>query len=137
MTDGSALREEASMKALWVSVIALILAGCGTMQYGSPEATAELKNAKGEVAGTASFWEDSNGVRIIVQVRGISAGKHGVHVHAVGKCDPSEFTTAGGHFNPGEKKHGLRNPAGHTPAICRTSRSQRTGRGSSNTSPNW
>lgn len=100
------------MKALWVFVMALILAGCATMQYGSPEATAELKNAKGEVVGTAHFWENANGVRIIVQVRGISTGKHGTHMHAVGKCDPPEFTTAGGHFNPGGKKHGLRNPAG-------------------------
>ena len=32
-------------------------------------------------------------------------GKHGVHLHAVGKCDP-DFTAAGGHFDPG--------PAGNT-----------------------
>ena len=100
------------MNIRWIFVLALILAGCATLQYGSPEATAELKNAKGEVVGTARFWEDANGVRIMVQVRGISPGKHGTHVHAVGKCDPSEFTTAGGHFNPGGKKHGLRSPVG-------------------------
>jgi superoxide dismutase, Cu-Zn family len=33
-------------------------------------------------------------------------GEHAFHVHAVGKCEPP-FTSAGGHFNPGNKKHGL------------------------------
>lgn len=93
-------------------VLGLMLSGCATMQAGSPQATAELKNAKGEAVGSASFWEDANGVRVAAQVRGISTGRHGIHVHAVGKCDPPEFTTAGGHFNPGGKKHGLKTPVG-------------------------
>ena len=100
------------MKSLSLFVAGLMLTGCATMPAGSPQATAELKNAKGEAVGTASFWEDANGVRLAVQVRGIPAGKHGFHFHAVGKCDPPEFTTAGGHFNPGGKKHGLKSPAG-------------------------
>ena len=33
------------------------------------------------------------------------------HVHAVGKCEPP-FTSAGGHFNPGQKKHGMMSPEG-------------------------
>ncbi len=92
--------------------IGLALAGCASLQYGSPAATAELRNAKGEVVGRASFWEDAKGVRIVAEVQGIPAGAHGIHLHAVGKCDPPEFTTAGGHFNPGGKKHGFSNPAG-------------------------
>ena len=62
--------------------------------------------------GTASFWEDVNGVRIVAQVKGVPPGKHGFHVHAVGKCEPPGFTTAAGHFNPGRKKHGLKSPEG-------------------------
>ncbi len=104
--------EETPMKGLSLLVAGLMLSGCAPMQSESPQATAELKNAKGETAGTANFWEDANGVRIAVQVRGISASRHGIHLHAVGKCDPPDFTTAGGHFNPGEKKHGLRTPDG-------------------------
>ncbi|MBI4610326.1 MAG: superoxide dismutase family protein [Candidatus Rokubacteria bacterium] len=100
------------MKWLWLFVAGVMLSGCAAMQFGSPLATAELRNAKGETVGSASFWEDGNGVRIVAQVRGIPAGRHGTHLHAVGKCDPPEFTTAGGHFNPGGKKHGLKNPAG-------------------------
>jgi Cu-Zn family superoxide dismutase len=37
---------------------------------------------------------------------------HGFHVHAVGKCEGPEFKTAGGHFNPATKEHGLENPKG-------------------------
>jgi Cu-Zn family superoxide dismutase len=32
-------------------------------------------------------------------------------VHETGKCEPP-FKTAGGHFNPSGKKHGMKNPAG-------------------------
>jgi Cu-Zn family superoxide dismutase len=96
----------------WVVLAGLMLGGCATLMYGGPQATADLKNAKGEVVGTASFWEDAGGVRIIAEVRGIPPGKHGFHVHAVGKSDPPDFTTAGGHFNPGGKKHGLKSPQG-------------------------
>jgi Cu-Zn family superoxide dismutase len=82
------------------------------MPGARPQATADLKNARGETVGAASLWEDAGGVRLAVQVRGIPGGRHGIHIHAVGKCDPPHFTTAGGHFNPGGKKHGLKSPAG-------------------------
>jgi Cu-Zn family superoxide dismutase len=79
----------------------LALAGCAAQQYGSPLATAELRNAKG--------------VRILAEVRGVAPGAHGLHLHGVGQCDPPEFTSAGGHFNPAGRKHGFKHPAGpHT-----------------------
>ena len=100
------------MRLLSVFGAALMLTGCATMPTGSPQATAELKNAKGETVGTASLWEAASGVRIAAQVRDMSPGRHGIHIHAVGKCDPPEFTTAGGHYNPEGKKHGLKSPTG-------------------------
>jgi superoxide dismutase, Cu-Zn family len=33
-------------------------------------------------------------------------------VHTVGKCDPPDFASAGGHLNPDMKKHGKENPDG-------------------------
>jgi Cu-Zn family superoxide dismutase len=39
-------------------------------------------------------------------------GVHGIHIHAVGKCDPPDFASAGPHFNPGNAKHGMKNPQG-------------------------
>ena len=49
---------------------------------------------------------DGDGVRVTLSASGIPAGVHGVHIHQTGLCDPPEFTTAGGHFNPTGKPHG-------------------------------
>jgi Cu-Zn family superoxide dismutase len=76
------------------------------------EAHARLVDAEGKEVGTATFAPAEDGVRISVQVTGLQAGKHGFHVHAVGKCDAPEFKSAGPHFNPGGKKHGHDNPEG-------------------------
>jgi Cu-Zn family superoxide dismutase len=70
-------------------------------------ASAGLIDKDGKVIGLASFRETRLGVKVEVKVQGLPPGKHGTHIHAVGKCDPPEFTTAGGHFNPNAKKHGL------------------------------
>lgn len=102
------------MKTTLVTLTALALAGCATM--GGPtgqRATAELKNAQGQPVGTASFAEQADGtVRVIVQAKGLTPGKHGIHVHAVGRCEPAEFASAGGHYNPRGAKHGLGAPDG-------------------------
>lgn len=100
------------MKGLSVLLTGLMLSGCATMFAGSPKATAELKNVKGESVGTASFWESADGVRIVAKVYGIPPGNHGFHIHTVGKCTPPDFMSAAAHFNPGGKQHGLKNPAG-------------------------
>jgi Cu-Zn family superoxide dismutase len=60
----------------------------------------------------ASFMDTGKGVRIRLEAKGLSAGLHAVHIHAVGKCDGPAFTSAGGHFNPAQKKHGYKNADG-------------------------
>lgn len=91
---------------------ALLLATTTTTFAQSPAATAELKTADGKSVGTATFTQESGGVRLKVAGVGMPPGDHGIHVHAVGKCDAPDFMTAGGHFNPGSKQHGLNNPQG-------------------------
>lgn len=91
------------------------LAGCAGMTQpdATPvSATAELKDAQGRTVGTATLAHVTGGVRVVVDARGLPAGQKGVHLHAVGKCDPPDFTSAGEHFNPGGKKHGLQNAEG-------------------------
>jgi len=51
-------------------------------------------------------------VLISMNVNGLPEGLHAVHGHAVGKCEEPAFTSAGGHFNPQNKKHGFKNPDG-------------------------
>jgi len=57
------------------------------------------------ISGTLDAVEITNGtareVEITLKVTGLKPGLHGVHLHAVGKCEPPGFTSAGGHFDPG------------------------------------
>jgi Cu-Zn family superoxide dismutase len=76
-------------------------------------ARAILKDARGNTVGTALLVAEGDGVSVLVQVHDLPPGRHAFHVHAVGKCDPPDFQSAGPHFNPTGKKHGARNPEGH------------------------
>jgi len=48
----------------------------------------------------------------MVSASGLTPGDHGVHLHAVGKCEEPAFASAGGHLNPAGRQHGMNNPAG-------------------------
>jgi Cu-Zn family superoxide dismutase len=78
----------------------------------TPRATAELKDGTGKAVGTATFTADGSGVLLSVSLEGLPAGEHAIHVHETGACDAPDFKTAGGHFNPEGKQHGLENPMG-------------------------
>ena len=80
--------------------------------YVAAQAKAELINAQGEKIGTAMFTGVNGGVKIALDAANLPAGEHGYHIHAVGKCEPANFTSAGGHFNPFGKKHGVKSPDG-------------------------
>ncbi len=102
---------------LSAATAALMLAAtCGTMAgaaKGRKTATAEIKDAKGQKAGDAKFKETSGGVLMSVKVLNLSPSVRAIHIHEAGKCEAPDFKTAGGHFNPEKKQHGMENPAGH------------------------
>jgi Cu-Zn family superoxide dismutase len=81
---------------------ALTIAQTPQDHAGHVAASAEIKG-KG-ISGTAEFAEHPQSgsmmVELSLSVTGLTPGKHGVHLHAVGKCEP-DFTAAGGHFDPG------------------------------------
>ncbi|KRE99407.1 hypothetical protein ASG89_28005 [Paenibacillus sp. Soil766] len=74
--------------------------------------TVDIKDAKGTVIGHAALSQSENGVNIDVKASGLAPGKHGLHLHQ-NPITGNDFTTAGGHYNPSSKKHGLHNPDGH------------------------
>jgi len=98
---------------------AIALAACGGQARGpggaklpEPIANASLFDTSGARVGLATFSEVEGQGRVGVSVSGLSPGQHGMHIHETGACTPPDFESAGSHFNPASKKHGLLNPEG-------------------------
>jgi Cu-Zn family superoxide dismutase len=100
------------LKLLCVTMLVILTAACSMSTEQASQATAELKDKDGKAVGVATFRESSGGVTVDLNVKGLTPGLHAVHVHAVGKCEAPAFTSAGGHFNPAQKKHGYKSPEG-------------------------
>lgn len=79
---------------------------------GAASAEAVIKDSGGKTVGTSVLTQTAQGVAMVVEVSQLPPGSHGIHVHAIGKCDPPDFKSAGGHFNPHAKKHGLKSSEG-------------------------
>lgn len=88
-----------------------LLAGCAYPEpVGGPPIP--LVNQAGQSVGTVSAWQTAGGVGVRILASGLPHGIHGIHVHSAGRCDGPKFESAGPHWNPASRKHGLSNPAG-------------------------
>ncbi|MBM3527803.1 MAG: superoxide dismutase family protein [Alphaproteobacteria bacterium] len=96
--------------------MAVVVIAAGAVLAPAPaqaqSAKAALKDASGKDVGSAELTQTPAGVMIKLMLKGAPAGERAFHIHAVGKCEPP-FTSAGGHFNPGGKKHGVLGMGGH------------------------
>lgn len=90
------------------------ITGCATSP-NSPQTllgTSDLRAPDGSLLGTASVHQQGTGAILRIEVRDLTPGLHGVHIHAIGRCDDPAFASAGGHLNPAMRQHGSLNPAG-------------------------
>ena len=110
------------MRLMIYLVPSLLLAACtngaetppsaASAAPAQPAAVATIVGASGEALGSASITQMGDGMHLVVKVAGMPAGEHGIHIHSVGQCDAPAFAAAGGHWNPGARKHGLFSPDG-------------------------
>lgn len=103
--------------------VALALGGCGSAtepRGGNDRVTktfahglsGPIINGSGKKIGSVVGRPTDQGLVVAFQISGLSPGQHGIHLHAVGRCDPPSFASSGTHWNASGHKHGTDNPLG-------------------------
>jgi len=100
------------MRAILILTAAAALTACETAREPAGGAPMPLIDSAGRQIGTVVAWQTTGGISFRVSASGLPHGLHGIHVHPIGRCDPPDFASAGTHWNPAGKQHGLNNPNG-------------------------
>ena len=101
------------MRITRVFPLAMLVIALATASHAKTKIKVQLKDAQGKPVGTATLWESAPGIGMEANFENLPPGEHAIHFHQNAKCDAPDYKSAGPHFNPDAKKHGLENPDGH------------------------
>lgn len=104
------------MKKVLIALTLAVLT-CAALSAAEKPVMVSMKDASGKDVGSAKLTAGpgGKGVKIALNVKGLPAGEHAVHIHTTAKCEGPAFTSAGGHFNPTSAHHGMNNEASPKP----------------------
>ena len=101
------------MNKFVASIVCICTVSVFPLAAQTANSTVDLKNAQGQSVGTATLSPAKDGgVSVALNLKDLPPGRHAIHFHETAKCEGPAFTSAGGHYNPDAKKHGLLNPDG-------------------------
>lgn len=100
------------MKFVIAATLGLATAGCMTTnaageQDEHPGAHATLQDAQGRTLAVSEVGEQGGALYVVIDATGMRPGRYAAHIHTTGRCDGPSFETAGGHWNPTGRGHGL------------------------------
>jgi Cu-Zn family superoxide dismutase len=104
-----------AMRKLICLLGVVVVAAAITTAYGAAKpkpVVVSMMDGKGQSVGMVTISQGNGGLNFKLDLKNLTPGLHGFHVHQNAKCEGPAFTTAGPHFNPDTKQHGTENPMG-------------------------